>query len=375
MSSSEGGFPWGLTPGGGGEPSEPSETDAQPPVAPDPAPPLTPPPALTPPPPSPPPAAAAPTPVAPTPADPPPAAPTSPDPEMPTQAMPVFEPLAIERPAVEPLTEAYPAPLDPALDGVADALAPHHVGHEDPVDEGLEASAIESLFGEEAFIEYGEQPLIPPRDSPPPAAHPGAELVAVPIAARPSPGQLGRTQKILLWVAGGLLAALALVAFFLLGTRMAPSPVIVASPSPSPSAGPVVGPVPPGEYAWNALLGGECLEPFESAWQTTYVVVDCGAPHAGQLVDRGTLDDPAATPYPGVEALQARVVPLCSAPTVIDYAAAASMVDIEISASFAPDAAMWDAGQRDYFCFVHRTGAEPFTTSLAQPQVEPTPAP
>jgi hypothetical protein len=182
-------------------------------------------------------------------------------------------------------------------------------------------------------------------------------------------------QKILMAVAGGLVAVLALIALFLLGTRLSnlfppPAAVASASPSPSPSAsgGPLaLGPVAPGLYPWDRLLGGECLDPFESAWQDEYTVVPCGQPHAAQLVHRGTFDDPAITAFPDAEELQKRITALCTAPTIIDYALAGTVLDLQVTASFAVDAADWDDGNRDYFCFVNRTGGEPLSASLVVP--------
>ena len=147
---------------------------------------------------------------------------------------------------------------------------------------------------------------------------------------------------------------------------------MVADPTPTASAGPVIGPVAPGDYYWDRLLGGECIAPFTSPWEDTFTVVDCTQPHPAQLVLKGTFpatDDPA---YPGVDALQALAASLCAVPTVIDYAAAASANDIQVLSSFAADEADWTAGNRTFYCFVSRTGGAEFTTSVAKPQVLPT---
>ena len=94
------------------------------------------------------------------------------------------------------------------------------------------------------------------------------------------------------------------------------------------------------------------------------------------MVHRGEFpEDPLAPAYPGLEELQKRINLLCTAPTIIDYAAAGTAKDIEISASFAVDADEWDDGNREYFCFVSRTGGAELTTSVAMPQVAPTPTP
>ena len=327
-------FPWGLTPGGGAaaeEPPAPQPSTPEPPV-------VEPPPAL---PPAPPPAAYDPA---------------------PTQA---FTPYPVTPPEPAP-TEAFTAfpPLDPAFEGATEALAPQPVGLPDPVDESVEASPLDSLFGEAAFVEYEAAPLLPP---PPrrqaPTATPGQELVVVPRAPKAPRAPIPRVQLILMAVAGGLVAVLALIALFLLGTRLShlfPPPAVVASasPSPSPSAsgGPLAaGPVAPGLYPWDALLGGECLDPFDSAWQDEYTVVPCTQPHAAQLVQ---------TVFPGAEELQTRINLLCTATTVIDYAVAGTVLDLQVTASYAIDAEDWDDGNREYFCFVDRAGGEPLSASL-----------
>ncbi|MDF1477618.1 septum formation family protein [Leifsonia sp. H3M29-4] len=361
-------FPWGLTPGGGDAPeAAPPPAPAPPPPAPEPPAPFTPPATFTPPPAVTPPPTFTPPPAAYDPA--------------PTQAYTAFpapaptEPTAAAEPAPTEPTAAFP-PLDSAMEGVTEALMPQPVGLPDPVDESVESSALDSLFGEAAFVEYEATPILPPPPRRQPAEGPGQELVVVPRAPKAARAPLPRVQKILLGVAGGLVAALALVALFLVGTRLShlvPAPAVVASASPSPtpsaSSGPsALGPVAPGLVRWNALLGGECLEPLESAWQDQYTVVPCAQPHAAQMVHRGVFDDAADTAFPGVEQLQSRINLLCTAPTIIDYVVAATVLDLQVTASYAVDAADWDDGNRDYFCFVNRSGGEPLSASLVLPQ-------
>jgi len=263
--------------------------------------------------------------------------------------------------------------LDASLDGATEVLEAELVGVTPPVDESLEPSALDSLFGEGQFADYEGQSMIqvPPR---PPRDGKGKK-------PREPMGPIPRNQKILMWVAGGLVAALALVALFMLGTRLAqlqPAPAVAPSPTPSASAtgSPVVlGPVEPGEYVWDELLGGECLEPWESAWQDRYTVVDCTKPNTAQMVHKGEFDDLGDAPYPGVEELSKRINLLCTAPTIIDYAVAGAAKDIQVTASFAADAEDWNDGNRTYYCFVNRSSGEQFTASISLPQVAPTPTP
>jgi len=417
--ASGGGFTWGLTPGGSTpvqpapvQPATaaPSPAPAAPAAPAEPAAPLFPaePPPLVAPPAAPSPApevdhfaalfgAQPAAPADPVPADPAPAwdtptqltptaaaepaAPAASDWDVPTQATPVFRNQDAYPPAetvaftgAEVVRQEFPgfgAPVDQSLDGVTEVFGAQPIGLGAPEDEGIEVNALDSLFGESKFVEY-EDAMIPSL----PARASGGELVVVdrplaPGARAPIP----RTQKILMSVAGGLVAVLALIALFLAGSRIAqnaPAPAVVADPTPTASAGPVVGPVAPGEYYWDKLLGGECISPFTSPWEDTFTVVDCAQPHPAQLVLKGEFpatDDPA---YPGVDALQKLAASLCAVPTVIDYAAAASANDIQVLSSFAADEADWTAGNRTFYCFVNRTGGAEFTTSIAKPQVLPT---
>jgi len=284
---------------------------------------------------------------------------------------------AIEQPstAVERAQHPRETPaVDYSMQGATDVYWAEPIGLADPVGEGVEASAIDSLFGDTQFRDYDDATIISSPSLSPPVRS-GAAPPRQPGQPRePGPPRvpMPRTQKILLWVAGSLVAVLALVAVFLVGARLAPTirPAPVAVPSavgtaPSSSPGLGLGPREPGEYTWSELRGGECLEPWESAWQDTYVVVDCATPHRAQMVYRGVFDDPAGTPYPGVEALQDRTLPLCSAPSSINFEAAAGAADIQISASFAGNDQEWLAGNPSFFCFVARAGGEPLTGSIA----------
>jgi hypothetical protein len=144
----------------------------------------------------------------------------------------------------------------------------------------------------------------------------------------------------------------------------------------------VLGPVDPGDYHWDELRGGECIDPFEGPWQDDYTVVDCTAPHAAQLVRRaefptqpiptdGTIADDS---YPGEDALQAQAITLCRAPGIFSPAASA-VTDAVIQVGYPVSADDWDAGKRDYFCFVTRPSGEPITGDIALPPVAPPPPP
>ncbi|TQO20158.1 putative regulator of septum formation [Rhodoglobus vestalii] len=254
-----------------------------------------------------------------------------------------------------------PAAVDPALEGATEVLGAHPVSSAGPEGESVDHDAVTALFGEDRFVEYEEQPgsaLVP------------AALIRsrAPQAPRPP---IPRGQLIAISIAAGLVAALALAALFLAGTRIGDSlPAVAVStpiPTDSSTAVPTVGPLPAGTHGWNTLLGGECLEPFESAWQDEYTVIDCAEPHAGQLLVRGEFDDVVSAPYPEIDELVARTTALCSTDAVINFAAAQAFTDLQLVTSFAPTAKDWESGQRTYFCYATRSGDDALTESVAQP--------
>ena len=274
-----------------------------------------------------------------------------------------------------------PPAIDASLDGATEALGAEFVGLESPADESAPTSAIDSLFGDEKFQEY--QPVAASALVP----FVSRELVPVPgpdaaSGDEPPRGPLPKSQKVLMWVAGGLVAALALAGLFFVGTRIGdsmPAAVVTPTPTTTPTAAPdapvapvvAIGPVAPGVYEWKDLLGTECVDPYVSAWEKEYTVVDCLSPHGGQLAYRGRFDDSALDPFPGVEALQARMNLLCASQENIDYAAASQFADIQIAASYAGTEDDWKSGNRNYYCFVSRSSGEPLTVSVAMPARAP----
>ena len=250
-----------------------------------------------------------------------------------------------------------------------------------------QVSAIDALFGENQFREYTEglDPSQNPFVRQAEAAANGGIVPGDPTApagpSGPPPG-VSKLQRVLLIVLGSALAILALVALFFVGMRLpdllGPSPT-VAGPSgtPSPSGSPSIplGPVAPGEYAWNELLGGECLDPYQDPWQETYTVVDCAVAHPAQMVRRGLIPEPtpAVDLYPGEDALQTQALAFCRGPGIFDPDASGAVTDAVVQASY-PTEEVWAEGGRDYFCFVTRSSGEPITGSLSLPQVAPAPA-
>jgi hypothetical protein len=228
-------------------------------------------------------------------------------------------------------------------------------------------TGIDALFGETAFQEY-DSGLIPP------------DGLSALVGGRPraeARAPMSRVQKILLGVAAGLGGLLVLVALFGIGTKIElpkaePAAEGTAPPTAVVAVAPPVGPVAAGEHEWDGLLGTECVDPFSSAWQETYTVVDCNSPHAAQMIHHGIFDDEAFAAYPGADVLQSRVNLLCTPAAVIDYTAAKQYDDIQFSASYPATDAQWNAGNRSYYCFINRASGDSLESSVAKEPVAAT---
>lgn len=141
-----------------------------------------------------------------------------------------------------------------------------------------------------------------------------------------------------------------------------------ADPDATPAA--PGAPVDPAGTAGTILAAqlqpGQCFASFESAWQPSFELADCAAPHAAQLTaviaaDQALGDDA----YPGQDTLRAEAMRACQAPSAIATDVAASIDDLVLDASYPLTETEWNAGDRSYRCFASRSMGEPLTSSLA----------
>jgi hypothetical protein len=363
--NSGGGFNWGLKPGGVVDPppvATPAVPSAPPVPAPVPAPvpspvsppiPSTPPPLINPPTEQYPSHAAPPTP-------PPVSEPTKP---LSWDEFAATQQAATAPPAPEQPTEAYTVqPWQPAA-----ATSPSFpLQHSD--EPGEPTSAIDSLFGDHKFQDYEEVGVLKTIQVPPSA---GVEDATQPREPREP---LPKSQKVLLGVAAGLLAALILVGLFFFGQHLGSAAadkakaVSTNASTTTPTPAGTGGPVDPGVQQWTALQGGECIQPFTSAWALTFTVVACTADHDAEMVFKGTLPDTSDAKYPNTVDFQKEITPLCSASTAINYAAAASVTDLQVSFSYPPTTARWLSGDRTYYCFVDRVSGGNLPGDLSVPK-------
>ncbi len=339
------GFDWGLRPGGGAnDPVKPEATESEPQAEPEPVPES--------------------------------ASEPEPDPEPPAP-----QPAPWEAGSTQLLPQSEPNPFATELFPTeAPAPATELLGS-NPIPFGDPDSALDALFGETQFREY-ESGVVDSGASPF-AAKAASEEPGSPVES-PERGRVSRSQKVLLWMAGGLVAVLALVALFFVGTRLPAifahqASVVLSSPSASPtptSSAASNGPVANGVHSWSELRGGECLDPYTNPWAEKFTVVDCATPHPAQMVFRGAFDTKTDPTFPGADKLQGQISLLCAAPGVINLAAAGAYDDAQIQGSYAVNDEEWSAGQHDYFCFVSRKSGQPLTGSVAvAPAAPATPAP
>jgi hypothetical protein len=197
---------------------------------------------------------------------------------------------------------------------------------------------------------------VAPGSSQPGAAQPTRE---------PKPVDEAKLRQRLLLIVGGFVVAIVSIGAFLAGGFVA-TPAAV--PTPEATEAPVVPTAtqPPGEYAFTELFGGECLEPFDTAWAATFTVVDCATPHAAQLVYAGDLAlDETYLSYPGDKRVGKAAMAGCSRKGVLNLTTAKAYTDLLVSSAYPVSSEAWDSGDTRYYCFVNLSSGDPIEGDLA----------
>ena len=180
-----------------------------------------------------------------------------------------------------------------------------------------------------------------------------------------TPEDQAKFRQRLAMTVGGILVAIVAIAAWVVGGIVATP---AAAPEPTETAAPALPTATqaPGEYPFDQLFGGECLDPFVDAWAKTYTVVDCATPHAAQLVYAGDLAIDGTYPsYPGDSRIGKAALAGCSRENVLNLSAAKKITDLQISTAYPASSVAWDAGDTRYYCFASRSSGTPLETSIA----------
>jgi hypothetical protein len=184
-------------------------------------------------------------------------------------------------------------------------------------------------------------------------------------AREPRPADEANLRRRLLLIVGGIVVVIVSIGAFLAGGFVA-SPA--AAPTPEVTEAPVAPTTAqlPGEYSFIELFGGECLDPFDTAWASTFIVVDCATAHSAQLVYAGDLAvDGSYLSYPGDDIVGNAAMAECSRKGVLNLAGAKTYSDLLVSSAYPISAEAWDSGETRYFCFVNLSSGDPIDGDLA----------
>jgi len=201
----------------------------------------------------------------------------------------------------------------------------------------------------------------------------------VPIAVAPGTPQLGaakptrepkpvdeaKLRQRLLLIVGGFVIAIVSIGAFLAGGFVA-TPEAVPTPEATEVPAAPTATQPPGDYEFAELFGGECLEPFDTAWAATFTVVDCASPHSAQLVYAGDLAaDGSYLSYPGDNRVGKAAMAGCSRKGVLNLTTAKSYSDLLVSSAYPVSSETWDSGDTRYYCFVNLASGDPIEADLS----------
>jgi len=217
---------------------------------------------------------------------------------------------------------------------------------------------LDALFGDEKFSEATTR-VIPAEEPTVVVATVSDSSTKATVKPRPRFSVNAKAVRAVAFSVAGLILA---VAGFVVGRVVS---VPVAVPTPVETTAP---PVPeirdPGTYAWSELFGGECIDPYSSAWSEEFTVVACEEPHAAQLVAVGDFATLDLSAYPGDAEIGPLVSAECQKQGVLNLAAAGAYPNMEVSFAHAANLDDWEAGNTAFYCFVSLADGSDITGSV-----------
>ena len=175
-----------------------------------------------------------------------------------------------------------------------------------------------------------------------------------------------------------IIIAAAIVGGFLWGQHNAPAPTPTVTPSPTPTRHAA------GTYSWQEVEPGDCIANFTSAWQDSFVVVDCTSDHNAQMLVRKPVPQ-APVKFPGAKVLAPQVSKLCASPANYSPVAAREYTQLGLVGAYPQTDAEWLKAPT-YECFIAAPagtvlnsdlmpGSTPAPTPVSTPTSTPTPTP
>ncbi|MCF8546744.1 MAG: efflux RND transporter permease subunit [Microbacteriaceae bacterium] len=153
-------------------------------------------------------------------------------------------------------------------------------------------------------------------------------------------------------------------------------PVVVAPTVPTlPTI--AVSPRETGNWSWDELNGGECIDNYDdadpttdNAFQDSYDVVRCDDPHDAQLVRVGDLRTDAGIPiYPGDNAIGLVAMGECFSSKIIKASAKVTHPTLSSDWRYPTSQTQWNKGNTFYYCFAHTNPIADITGSVAGKKV------
>lgn len=159
------------------------------------------------------------------------------------------------------------------------------------------------------------------------------------------------------------LLAIGVIAGWFLARQWTASNATSASPPPTTSA---VTPTASGDFSLLQLEAGMCIDRFAAAEAREFAVVDCAESHNAELFARVPVADvlpDAGDTRPSDAGLAEWAQLACQDSEVFDRDAAVELAEAEVVAAW-PTAGHWEAGLRDFSCFV--TAEEPWKGQFSE---------